>query len=420
MKKLIFSFLLLISCALLYAQPADKILTKEQLMQQPEKLGSVYLVYPGPQSVQTPAPKGFTPFYISHYGRHGSRFQSSDIRYKLMLELFESQYKDNNLTPLGEDVLERLHKLWIIARGNGGMLTSIGAEQHREIAERMYKNFPEVFSGSRKYVQARSSIVPRCKASMEAFCESLKSQDSALDITMETKPEFMAYIAYSSPEQKHLENDTTLWRGEWMKFEKESIHGERLAKTLFKDCSDIDSFQVASTLYWLAEGMQDIQTNLTLMDLFTTEELYNIWTTVNYRMYVCNADAPIANKIGVDCAKPLLTDIINKADSAINVKSTAATLRFGHDTNLMRLLSLMAIEGCDARVTDLSTLATKWQDYYLTPMGANLQIIFYKNKRNCIIVKFMHNENEVSLPIKSYNGKYYLWKNVKKYLLSKL
>ena len=33
-----------------------------------------YVAYPGPQKVLTPAPKGYRPFYISHYGRHGSRY----------------------------------------------------------------------------------------------------------------------------------------------------------------------------------------------------------------------------------------------------------------------------------------------------------------------------------------------------------
>ena len=35
---------------------------------------SNYVAYPGPQKALTPAPKGYTPYYISHYGRHGSRY----------------------------------------------------------------------------------------------------------------------------------------------------------------------------------------------------------------------------------------------------------------------------------------------------------------------------------------------------------
>ena len=35
-----------------------------------------YSIYPESDLPQlTPAPKGYTPFYISHYGRHGSRYE---------------------------------------------------------------------------------------------------------------------------------------------------------------------------------------------------------------------------------------------------------------------------------------------------------------------------------------------------------
>ena len=162
MKKLTTVFCGLMLCLSAVAQPADKILDKAALLQMPEKLGSIYYAYPGPQQeTLTYAPKGYKPFYISHYGRHGSRFQPSDERYQTVLETLEAAYKDGNLTPLGEDVLSRVHKLWIIARGNGGMLTKVGEQQHHDIAARMYERFPEVFA-SHKAIEARSSVVPRC------------------------------------------------------------------------------------------------------------------------------------------------------------------------------------------------------------------------------------------------------------------
>jgi hypothetical protein len=49
-------------------------------------------------------------------------------------------------------------------------------------------------------------------------------------------------------------------------------------------------------------------------------------------------------------------------------------------------------------------------------MGANLQIIFYRDKKNDILVKLLLNENEVTLPIKSEFGPYYSWNVVKDFL----
>lgn len=412
-------FTILIGFALtfqVFAQPADKILSKAELLKTPEKLGSIYYAYPGPQQeVLSDAPKGYTPFYISHYGRHGSRFQPSDERYKFALDLFEEAYKINNLTPLGEEVMNRIHKLWVIARGNGGLLTKVGERQHQEIAARMYECFPEVFAAGR-HIDARSSTVTRCRQSMEAFCGSLLDKDSTLSISMDTKPEFMSYIANDTPEQKAFEKNGEAWRDQWFEYEHTHINGVRLCKSLFKITEGMDDYAVATNLYWLAEGMQDLPTDLSLIELFTPEELYEIWLTVNYRMYICNAASPVAQGIALEAAKPLLRNIIDKADEAIRTGGECATLRFGHDSHLIRLLALMNLEGCGRQEADMLNIENVWQDFYISPMAANLQMVFYRNKSGNVIVKFLHNENEVTLPIRSMKGCYYRWKDVKKYL----
>ncbi len=57
-----------------YAQPY-----KDEIASHPEKAGGVYSSYVVPPESLTKAPKGYKPFYISHYGRHGSRYHLSLI-----------------------------------------------------------------------------------------------------------------------------------------------------------------------------------------------------------------------------------------------------------------------------------------------------------------------------------------------------
>ena len=78
----------------------------------PEQLGSIYYAYPAPEGVRTPAPAGYAPVYISHYGRHGSRWRTADEHYKVVVDVFDSLYQCKGLTPLGEDVRRRLHVVW--------------------------------------------------------------------------------------------------------------------------------------------------------------------------------------------------------------------------------------------------------------------------------------------------------------------
>ena len=63
--------LLLLAATCAAAQP-----TPAQLAARPELTASIYHSYeylPGPAA---PVPDGYEPFYISHYGRHGSRYHS--------------------------------------------------------------------------------------------------------------------------------------------------------------------------------------------------------------------------------------------------------------------------------------------------------------------------------------------------------
>ncbi|MBR2291190.1 MAG: histidine phosphatase family protein, partial [Prevotella sp.] len=146
-------------------------LTASPAMAQYERLGGIYYAYPVTQTEMAKAPAGYEPFYISHYGRHGSRWVTNDKRYIWVCRHFDDT---KNLTKLGRDVRKRLAKVWKNAEGNGGKLSPLGARQHRAIAKRMYENFPQVFTPA-AHLTAHSSVVGRCQESMRNFLESLES-----------------------------------------------------------------------------------------------------------------------------------------------------------------------------------------------------------------------------------------------------
>lgn len=90
-----------------------------------EQMGGIYYAYHfDSTAVRTAVPEGYTPFYISHFGRHGSRWLPSDSRYQAVLEQFADT---TNLTVTGRDVRTRLLKIWADAEGRGGDLTGLGA-----------------------------------------------------------------------------------------------------------------------------------------------------------------------------------------------------------------------------------------------------------------------------------------------------
>ena len=78
--------------------------TKEEMLANLKKTGGNNMVYQPELKAQTPAPKGYQPFYISHYGRHGSRYHYSGFDYQMFQRTMKSADDANALTEAGKDL----------------------------------------------------------------------------------------------------------------------------------------------------------------------------------------------------------------------------------------------------------------------------------------------------------------------------
>ncbi len=115
----------------------------------PNCAGGIYHSYeylPGPA---VPAPKGYVPFYISHYGRHGSRWHTSEKIYAEPLGILRKADSAGVLTPKGRDLLAKVEVIAADARDRYGDLSPRGVAEHRGIAERMYKAYRGLFDRGR-------------------------------------------------------------------------------------------------------------------------------------------------------------------------------------------------------------------------------------------------------------------------------
>lgn len=409
------------------------LLTEAELLAQPQLLAGIYTAYPDPVQQLTPAPEGYEPFYISHYGRHGSRFQPSDARYVDTRQRLRDAHDAGNLTPFGESLLPRIERLCDYACGHGGMLTTVGARQHREIAKRMYERFPQVFA-RHQHISARSSIVPRCIESMHAFVGQLTACDSTMQILAESDSCYMSYLSYETPEQRLLSKDKDTWHRDYGRYALSHLQLGRLMDTLFVNPVGLDSLKTYADLYWLAAGMQNLDLDVSLSDVFTPDEMLRAYRCVNYRMYITCGNCPVGNGIPAASASSLLRNIIQSADEALTTDTISATLRFGHDSNLLRLLTLMQVHNASNSEADEERYWTAWQECTLSPMAANLQFIFYRptaashaspasaSSSPDILVKLLLNENETRLDasISPVNGPYYSWQELRSFLTSRL
>jgi hypothetical protein len=412
MKHFISSVLciLLIPCLSLSAQS-----TKEEVMSNILVTGGTYYSYPMPTKAQTPPPVGYKPFYISHYGRHGSRYMADNRPYAYTIAKLDSAEKDQVITALGKEVLRKLKIAYQDAYLRDGDLSKLGARQHQGIAERMYHNYPEIFSKP-IHVDARASVVLRCTLSMSNFCKQLRGLNPKLNIAMDASQRDMWYIANgrddsikSTPGDKVMSKRIT-------DFKNQMIQPDRMMSLLFNDSSyvrkNIDSGRMMKDLFDIAQDMQcQPELHLSFFDLFTKEELFDIWQTRLASWCLWAGLFPSTSPRYLTHLT-LLRNILDTADKVIKSGETTATLRFGHDSVVIPLAYLLHLKGCDDVTENLNTLYQHWCDYKVSPMAGNIQLVFYRNSKKDILVKFLHNEMETSIPVKTDCAPYYHWKDV--------
>lgn len=363
----------------------------------PEQMGGVYYAYHAPSYVDVKAPEGFAPVYMSHYGRHGSRWLPSDERYLWVLSHFEDK---NLLTKDGRKMRKLLQKVWKNAKGNGGALTPLGAEQHQLLAKRMAERFPAIFADGSP-VKARSSVVGRCRQSMLAFTDCLRRIHPGIVLDVATDSSDMAYIAYTSAPLREIEKTV---------FPKMKGDAGRMMRKLFVHPERIDQPErLMSELHTIASDMQDVPLSVNLFSFFNEEEIRDVYECNNERMAFCNGNDPRTGGEPALSAVSLWENIETCADEALRRKGPSADLRFGHDTNLYRLLSLLR-----------ASSATNGRMDEILPMAANLQMIFYRNSSGDVLVRLLHNEKDFAIPIPEVKPHFYRWTDIKNFVRQRI
>lgn len=389
---------------------------------------SNYCIYPDSVYPDTPPPAGKRPFYISHYGRHGSRYLSKrkgyDIPYKMLCEADSM----DELTPIGQDVLRDMRDIIADAEGHWGDLTAIGKQQQQNIARRMVERFPEVFEG-KAFVDARSTQVPRCILSMENAVLQMGAMNPHLNITQHCSAQDMWYLNH---QDKSLRDSMMTYqaRKAFNDFSKSRVRNPRLMDLLF-----VDSVYVSKEIdepwlnyYLLKSALIQQNTHMSfrtsnLLDIFSYEDIHQFWQCENAWWYICYGPSLLNGGHQPYTQRYLLRQIIQEADSIIQLNTHGASLRFGHETVVLPLTCLLGINGFNYQTLDLESLESNgWWACQVFPMASNIQFVFYRSspEDTDVIFKVLLNEKEATLPLASDIAPYYHWNDFRQFYLRKL
>ena len=387
----------------------------DQLRADPRKAYGTDYPYQLTTEKLTKAPRGYKPFYISHYARHGSRYYWTPALYRELDVMLTEAHDKHLLTPVGEAFCKRFMDVKSELTTGVSELTDLGWQQHQGIARVMYNNFPEVFRKGGN-VMAVSSLSGRCVLSMSAFCQELVQCNPKIEIREQSSNFTLDGVV---PTDSHNPVKHNYPKGVKPRYEKNrdqfkniDVLRDSIVKRLFITTDSLPGrpHHIGSNLINLYTSLPSIGHEGMMEGLLTDEEVASEWEGNNLGSYSW-VFGPQYEMI------PILEDIIKKADAAITGSSDhIADLRFGHDTCIGPLTVLMGINGADRDPEDPYEVKNIYQNWQ-TCKASNIQLVFYRGKKssNDILVKCLLNGVEASLPLPADSYPYYKWSDFRKF-----
>ena len=378
-------------------------------------------VYDCSPQFSTPVPKGYEAVYVSHYGRHGSRYAYTEKTYTTIVNMLSEAAGEDNLTPFGDDLLKRLQPFWDDVCYRVGDLTPLGWEQHQYIAETMVRSFPSAFGKGSK-VDACSSASVRSIVSMSSFCAAvarfapkaeLYEHQGIMDIQA-TRPNMgrnpFKYLGPDYPFPYPESSEDFFYR----RMPQYKAVLARMFKKPDAALGQVNAYDAFFYLYMLVAGINSLpeEHKLDVSGILTPDEFAILWETDNYERF--REYLPYRTS----CFS-IIDDMIAKADSCLASGGRGAHLRFGHDHVLMSLLMDMVVNDFGGIPQNADDLILNFNTMY-SPMAANIQIVFFAPKKKDhgpVLVKILLNGVEASIgDLKPESGPYYRWEDVKAFL----
>lgn len=393
------------------------------------KLAGNLLAYPymnDEPPVQTPAPEGYKPFHMEHYGRHGSRWLIGENDYLIPVQQLEKAERAGKLTPLGVKTLAALRDMAEASKGRLGELSDLGALQHQGIGRRMAINYPEIFTEDAD-IDAKSTVVIRCILSMANGLEGIQQVSPVVRPTKDASYADMWFMNYDDKPAWVIKDSVQKAVVDPWNAKRHNSH-DYLDRLVTDQQFARDSVEpgIMPYLYWVLGSMQGHEGKPWLLeDVFSESDLIENWEDGNSFWFMHSGDTPMSLHRMPYTQRKLLERIINQADKAIASDLPSARLRYGHDGILVNLVTLMELGNYGKEVTDLDQLKEiGWRDYDIIPMAGNLQLVFYRPEGSMnpdeVLVKALLNEREIAMPGLSVCGPYYKWKELRKYYRDKL
>lgn len=324
-------------------------------------------------------PDSLSVFHVEYVARHGARYISSAKKVDNLLSLLEDYQKKGALTQRGKEFIALLQRVRKASDGKWGMLSQEGIEEEQRLAQEMITIFPGIADTK---VDAISTYVPRVVESMNTFTYTLAKNSSDVEIASSSGKQYSDLLRFFdtwTPYVIWLRNGDAVYDG-WgeplRRFEEMHLPVAPAQRLISSKIDKADLQKISAQMYGVLQGLRASGLGVPTTQWMSEEEYRACWECANMNHYLKRSLSSLSS-IPPRGATPLLINIINCADnSAAMGAEVGANLRFGHAETLLPLAALMGLPGCVALPLDYNVLADEWRDYEISPLGANICILF--------------------------------------------
>ena len=414
-RHLLFTLLAALACWTAAAQQRQDPVVAAALQENNLRASVNDHVYEFGPLTDTPAPKGYKPFYISHYGRHGTRSDWGAGDYLEVANTLEKAGEAGLLTPEGDSLRAEAMQVYLCHDGMDGRLTQHGVHEHEHLAERMYARYPQVFRKGCKQVRSISSVAQRCIISMVGFTNRLNELQPDLTFYWDTGEKFMKYISNETPKDVLTESASLLAALDRSYVPDTAAFLRRLFTDPDKARAFVpDAVTFERKVFNTARIAQSFDLPVNVYRHLPFDAIYKWYEYITMDIYLRQANSAAFGERRIVRAEPLVQDFVEKADEAIRQGNWAADLRFGHDYPLLAFAGYLGLEGVGDRL-EMDEVIARWHGWENIPFASNMQVIFYRNKKGGdVLVKFLYNEKETLLRgLTPVQGPYYRWNDVR-------
>ncbi len=341
-------------------------------------------------------PDSLKPLYIDYLSRHGARYLSSQKKTQTLEHVIRVAEERGVLTPAGKAFGEFLQRVDSLSAGQWGLLSPEGLAEQRFMGRWLLSQFPDLIG--RGSIEAISSYVPRVVQTMYGLTETIITADPLEKEVAVSASEGRQYDPLLRFFESDEQYEAFLDKGDWTPVYAEWLHTRvpaAPAERLFTPGAGLKE-NILRTLsmhiYGVLQSLRCSGLGVPTTQWMTEEEYRSCWEAENLDKYLRRTWTSISDE-PARAAAPLLVSMISAMDAAVEAealrektgkadpKALTASMYFGHAETLLPLFSLMNLPGCSVTVKDWKEVPSRWKDYEIVPMGANLTIALLRTER---------------------------------------